>query len=96
MYKYDLHCHTREGSVDAKLGIVTYALMLKNLGFSGMLVTDHNSYRGYNYFNKKRKNNELPHGLKGFRVFKGIEYDQTENIYQFLKSGDWILVNLQK
>lgn len=94
MYKYDLHCHTREGSVDAKLGIVTYALMLKNLGFSGMLVTDHNSYRGYNYFNKKRKNNELPHGLKGFRVFKGIEYDSGDagHVIIILPDGEHIPV----
>ena len=45
--KFDMHCHTKEGSIDAKVDIETYIKTLINKGFDGMLVTDHNSYKGY-------------------------------------------------
>ena len=45
--KFDMHCHTAEGSVDAKVGIDDYIKVLKSKGFKGMVVTDHDSYGGY-------------------------------------------------
>ena len=45
--KLDMHCHTAEGSVDAKVGIDDYIKILKSKGFKGMVVTDHDSYGGY-------------------------------------------------
>lgn len=45
--KFDMHCHTKEGSVDGKVPIVQFAAILKEKGFGGMLVSDHNSYKGY-------------------------------------------------
>ena len=41
--KFDMHCHTAEGSVDAKVGIDDYIKVLKSKGFKGMVVTDHDS-----------------------------------------------------
>ena len=47
MVKFDMHCHTKEGSLDGKVEIGVYIRRLQKQGFSGMLVTDHNSYDGY-------------------------------------------------
>ena len=45
--KFDMHCHTKEGSMDGKVMIEEYIKKLKEKGFGGMLVSDHNSYDGY-------------------------------------------------
>ncbi|MDD6154962.1 MAG: PHP domain-containing protein [Eubacteriales bacterium] len=71
--KFDLHCHTTEGSIDARIHIREYAEILKSKGFDGMLVTDHDSYRGYEHWLKHR--DEMP---EGFIVLKGIEYDTCD------------------
>lgn len=47
MKKFDMHCHTREGSMDAHVSVLDYACILKSMGYGGMLVTDHNTYDGY-------------------------------------------------
>lgn len=70
--KIDMHCHTREGSIDAKVDILSYARKLKKEGFGGMLVSDHNSYDGYRTW---RDAKEEKKDLRDFHVFKGIEYD---------------------
>lgn len=69
---FDMHCHTKEGSLDAKVSIRDYIEKLKKLGFDGMLVTDHNSYRGYEHFKKTVKE------FENFVVLKGIEYDTKD------------------
>ena len=71
--KLDMHCHTTEGSTDSKVGIEEYINRLKSLGYDGMLVTDHDSYGGYRYYedNLKKK-------IRDFVVLKGIEYDTLE------------------
>ena len=48
--KIDMHCHTKEGSIDAKVKIENYINKLISNGCNGMLVTDHNSYNGYRKF----------------------------------------------
>ena len=54
--KFDMHCHTAEGSVDAKISIDDYINILRKKGFGGMLVTDHDSYGGYElYFHRIRQ-----------------------------------------
>ena len=45
--KFDMHCHTKEGSLDGKVPIAEFISCLKEKGFQGMLVTDHDSYKGY-------------------------------------------------
>ena len=54
-----MHCHTKEGSIDAKVPIQEYITKLVKEGFDGMLVTDHNSYDGYRKFEKIAKNLHL-------------------------------------
>ncbi len=99
MLKLDLHCHTREGSIDSKIGIVDYAHTLKKQGFDGMMVTDHDSYKGYMHWQtfaaplKEPEttlhshhfslNTVLHHWVKDFVVLKGIEYD-TKDAGHFL------------
>ena len=70
--KFDMHCHTKEGSLDGKVTIEDTIRILKEKGFDGMLVSDHNSYRGYRYY---KKNCEP---LKDFVVLRGIEYDTLD------------------
>lgn len=73
--KFDMHCHTKEGSLDAKVDIETYIKTLIDKGFDGMLVTDHNSYKGYEKWNELSQHINLS---KPFTVLKGIEYDTSD------------------
>lgn len=68
--KFDMHCHTKEGSPDAKVPIAEYIRLLKEAGFDGMLITDHDSYDGYRYY--KKNMSDMP---GDFVVLKGVEYD---------------------
>lgn len=76
--KFDMHCHTAEGSIDARISIKDYAQILKDKGFGGMLVADHDSYRGYEHWRENR--DSMP---DDFIVLKGIEYD-TRNAGHFI------------
>ncbi len=76
--KYDLHCHTREGSLDGRLDVISYASLLQEKGYAGMLVTDHDSYKGYRSYEKARLEDKLPSNLRDFVVLKGIEYDTRD------------------
>ena len=69
--KFDMHCHTKEGSVDGKVMIEDYIKILKEKGFGGMLVTDHDSYDGYREWKRRIKGKRH----KDFVVLKGVEYD---------------------
>lgn len=69
--KIDMHCHTKEGSLDAKVPIEQYIERLKELGFGGMVVTDHDSYNGYRAWKKHIKDKKHT----DFVVLKGVEYD---------------------
>ena len=74
--KFDMHCHTKAGSIDAKVPLDRYMEVLKEKGFDGMLVTDHDSYRGYRRWflsGGARRAAE-----KNFTVLCGIEYDTRD------------------
>lgn len=72
--KFDMHCHTREGSMDAKVPIDEFISILKEKGFDGMLVSDHNSYKGYRQWRDRIKGKKH----QDFVVLKGIEYDTID------------------
>ena len=59
----DMHCHTKEGSPDGIVGIETTIKLLREKGYDGMLVSDHNSYSGYKAIKKEYNN---------FLVLRGI------------------------
>jgi len=70
-YKFDCHCHVHEGSPDSKVAIKDYIDILISKGFSGMLVTDHDSYGGFEYWKSSLKDCVSD----TFSVLRGIEYD---------------------
>ena len=72
--KFDMHCHTKEGSLDGKVMIEEYIRRLKEMGFGGMLVSDHNSYDGYREWKNSLKGKEYT----DFVVLKGVEYDTLD------------------
>lgn len=67
--KLDMHCHTKEGSPDGKVALLDNIAILKEKGFNGMLISDHNSYKACRYY----KN--LENKPDDFTVLCGIEYD---------------------
>ncbi|MCI8528835.1 MAG: PHP domain-containing protein [Lachnospiraceae bacterium] len=71
--KFDMHCHTKEGSLDGKVPIEEFIARLKEKGFDGMLVSDHDSYNGYREWKKVRENYN-----DNFLVLKGVEYDTID------------------
>ena len=77
--KFDMHCHTKGGSIDSSVSVERYIELLSAQGFDGMLITDHDSYKGYRKWLKSGKES------KGgdFRVLAGIEYD-TKDAGHFL------------
>lgn len=72
--KLDMHCHTKEGSLDGKISLEEYVTILKEKGYGGMVITDHNSYNAYRYY-KKHKTEDA---FQNFVVLKGIEYDTID------------------
>lgn len=76
MPKFDMHCHTKEGSIDAKISIKEYIQILKAKGFDGMLVTDHDSYKGYRYWRSYLQNKDA--AVDNFTVLMGVEYDTCD------------------
>lgn len=75
--KFDMHCHTKEGSIDAKVGLENYVRKLVSLGYDGMLVTDHNSYKGHDQW-EKLSARIMAAAEKPFVVLRGIEYDTRD------------------
>lgn len=72
--KFDMHCHTKEGSLDGKVSIEDFIDSLRKKGFDGMLVSDHNSYKGYRFWKRNLKGRKFG----DFVVLKGIEYDTID------------------
>lgn len=72
--RFDMHCHTKEGSLDGKLTLAEYVSLLKEKGYQGMLITDHNSYDAYRYYRKYKADPVF----QDFVVLKGIEYDTID------------------
>ena len=72
--KIDMHCHVKEGSIDSRVGIEEYITILKEHGFQGMVITDHDTYNGYRYWKKNLKGKKHT----DFVVLKGIEYDTRD------------------
>ena len=72
--KFDMHCHTKEGSLDSKVPVETYARRFRILGYDGFMIADHNSYRGCKAWDKVCDKPEFD----GLTVIRGIEYDTKD------------------
>lgn len=65
-YKYDMHTHS-SGSYDSNLDIFDTIEKLRDEGYAGMVITDHDSFAGFNdYF-------DAGYGYEDFAVIKGME-----------------------
>ena len=60
--------------MDGKVPVEEYIALLKARGFDGMLISDHNSYKGYRAWRDYVKG----YRYKDFVVLKGIEYDTID------------------
>lgn len=72
--KFDLHCHTKEGSIDSKVSVREYADKFIAAGYDGFMITDHNSYKGCHAWDKIKHSKEY----QNFVVIRGIEYDTKD------------------
>ncbi|MDD4199999.1 MAG: PHP domain-containing protein [Eubacteriales bacterium] len=90
--KFDLHCHTKEGSFDSKVPISEYVSKYKILGYDGLMITDHNSYRGCRAWHRIQ---HLPQ-YEGFTVICGIEYDTKDAGHMLVIMPDGVYLPLLK
>ena len=72
--KFDLHCHTKEGSVDSKVPVEEFARRYMRLGYDGFMIADHNSYRGCRAWDQVADQPEY----ENFTVIRGMEYDTKD------------------
>lgn len=72
--RFDLHCHTEEGSFDSKVSLERYVELLRIRGFDGLMVTDHDSYKGCRIRERIKSNTEN----RDFVILSGIEYDTKD------------------
>ena len=73
MFKYDLQTHTKEGSFNTTASVYDLIRILNEKGYDGLLITDHNSYKGYKFYS-----DNMQYLFKGISVIKGIEYDTKD------------------
>ncbi|MDO4478665.1 MAG: PHP-associated domain-containing protein [Lachnospiraceae bacterium] len=71
----DMHCHTKEGSMDGLASIFDIVRKMKDMGYTGLLVSDHNSYKGFEAWEAGKDQYE---DLKDFVVLKALEYDSRD------------------
>ena len=72
--KFDLHCHTKEGSFDSRVPVEEYARRFKQLGYDGFMIADHNSWRGCKAWDAVCDDP----AYRNFTVIRGIEYDTKD------------------
>ena len=72
--KFDLHCHTKEGSLDSKVSVKEFVHKFMALGFNGFMISDHNSYKGCRAWDKIKNDPRY----KDFCVIRGVEYDTKD------------------
>ena len=72
--KFDLHCHTKEGSLDSRVSVKEYAEKFMALGYDGFMITDHNSYKGCRAWDHIKREPQY----QDFTVLRGIEYDTKD------------------
>ena len=76
--KFDLHCHTKEGSLDSKVSILKYISEYRKLGYDGFMIADHNTYKGCKAWDEIRSWPEIAEDIEGFTVIRGLEYDTKD------------------
>lgn len=90
--KFDLHCHTKEGSVDSKVPVEEFAERFMSLGYDGFMISDHNSYRGCKEWDRIKHDPRY----SDFTVIRGIEYDTKDAGHILVILPDDIYLTLLK
>lgn len=104
-YKYDLHCHTAEGSGCSHIKAADMVHRYLELGYTGIVITDH--FTGNTTVPKdaswEERIERFQDGYRaakaegdksGLDVFFGLEYSDKGNDFVFLDIGpDWLLAN---
>lgn len=90
--KFDLHCHTKEGSLDSKVSVQEYVYKFMTLGYDGFMISDHNSYKGCRAWDKLSKDPRY----RDFHVIRGIEYDTKDAGHILVVMPDDIYIPLLK
>ena len=72
--KFELHCHTKEGSIDSKVSVAEFADRFMELGYDGFRISDHNSYKGCKAWDAIKNDPKY----RNFTVIRGIEYDTKD------------------
>ncbi|MCQ2547343.1 MAG: PHP domain-containing protein [Clostridia bacterium] len=90
--KFDLHCHTKEGSFDSKVPVSEYVSKYRMLGYDGFMIADHNSYRGCRAWHKIQNHPKY----KDFTVICGIEYDTKDAGHVLVIMPDGVYLPLLK
>lgn len=88
--KFDLHCHTKEGSLDSKVSILKYVSKYRELGYDGFMISDHNSYKGCKAFDKIKDWEEF----EQFTVIRGLEYDTKDAGHVLIVMPDDVYLRL--
>ncbi|NLD18873.1 MAG: PHP domain-containing protein [Clostridiales bacterium] len=88
--KFDLHCHTKEGSIDSRVSVREYAGKFMMLGYDGFMISDHNSYRGCKSWDKIKDEPQY----ENFTVIRGIEYDTKDAGHVLVIMPDGLYLNV--
>lgn len=87
--RFDMHCHTKEGSIDSRISVSEYIQKYSELGYDGFMITDHNSYRGCRQLLRLKKSGEYDPG--DFTVLCGVEYDTKDAGHVIVVMPDGLL-----
>ncbi len=95
-YKYELHSHTKETSQCAKISAEELVAKYKELGYSGIVITNH--YSDFTFSLKEMFNKKLrsDHYLKGYREAKKYETEDFSvllgvELRFFLNGNDYLI-----
>ncbi|MCR5151346.1 MAG: PHP domain-containing protein [Clostridiales bacterium] len=72
-YLYDLHVHTSESSFCGEVSAENVVKRYKNLGYNGIIITDHFNKYTLNRYNMPDRKSERERWLLGFRTAKKFE-----------------------
>lgn len=67
-YKYELHCHTAQTSPCAAIDAKDVVEFYKSIGYSGMVITDHYSFRTFGTESSFKKQVDVERFLDGYRT----------------------------
>lgn len=75
MYKYEIHCHTKNVSRCGHLDGEEIVKLYKEAGYSGVVITDHYSPMTFPFSQHLNKKKAIEHYLEGYRKAKACETD---------------------